>query len=367
VNKVIVLGLLASLAVSGPALAQAAKKPATASAYKAPRNSMGQPEFSGAWSNVSLTPQSRSPLFGTRATFNEAEVKFLEGDQDEKLAKGNAPTDVNAGAVGTEGNVGAYDRGWVDNGAKVMRVRGEARSSMITTPDGQPPLRKGSPARTLPADAGTAEAGMRAVRESAARDMFEGQGSPAAGRGDADNPEARALGERCIIGFGRNAGPPMFPNGWYNNNYNIVQSRNAVVIEVEMVHDARIVRLNDKHRTDGLRPYFGDSIGWYEGDTLVVETTNIPQRQAYNGAWENLKVTERFTRVAGDRLHYAFTLDDPTVWDKPWGGEYEMAALGGRLHEYACHEGNYGMTNILAGARQAEKENAGQRAAAGTQ
>jgi hypothetical protein len=103
-----------------------------------------------------------------------------------------------------------------------------------------------------------------------------------------------------------------------------------------------------------MRPWFGDAIGWWEGDTLVVETTNIPQRQAYRGSWENLKVTERFTRNAKDRLHYQFTIEDPSIWDTAWGGEYEFAPLNGRVLEYACHEGNYALPGILAGARAEE-------------
>jgi hypothetical protein len=147
----------------------------------------------------------------------------------------------------------------------------------------------------------------------------------------------------------------MFPNGWYNNNYQLIQGPTEVAIVVEMVHDVRVVRLNAKHRADRVRPWFGDSIGWYEGETLVVETTHIPKAQAYQGAWENLKVTERFTRVGGERLHYRFTVEDPTVWEKPWGGEYELHPLKGQVFEYACHEGNYALPGILGGAREEEK------------
>jgi hypothetical protein len=155
----------------------------------------------------------------------------------------------------------------------------------------------------------------------------------------------------------------MFPNGWYNNNYLITQGRNEVAIVVEMVHDARNVSLGAKHRTDTVRPWMGDSIGWYEGDTLVVETNHIPQAQAYFGAWENLTVTERFTRTANGRLHYQFSVSDPSMWDKPWGGEYEFHGLKGQVFEYACHEGNYALAGILAGAREEEKRAA--RAKAG--
>jgi hypothetical protein len=155
----------------------------------------------------------------------------------------------------------------------------------------------------------------------------------------------------------------MFSNGFYNNNYQIVQSKEAIAINIEMVHDTRIIRLNGQHRSDGVRPWFGDSIGHWQGESLVVETTNIPQAQAYAGSWENLKVTETFTRVGKDRLRYQFTLEDPTMWDRPWGGEYEFSTLNGRVLEYACHEGNYALEGILAGAR-AEEAKAREKAAA---
>ncbi len=275
------------------------------------------------------------------------EVAKMEAAVVAEVEEGNAPTDPNAPAeaparpanvrpefAAAGGDVGGYNRGWLDPGSQVMRVGGEPRTSLLTTPNGQiPPRKKG--AAPPP-----------------------GFGGGRGGMGSFDNPENRSLGERCIIGFGRNGGPPMFPNGFYNNNYHIVQTPSAVVIEVEMNHDLRIVPLNAKHRTDGQRPYFGDSIGWWEGDTLVVETTNIPQRQAFMGSWENLKVTEKFTRVAKDRVRYQFTVDDSSLWEKPWGGEYEFAPLNGVIYEYACHEGNYALHGILAGARAEEKEKA---------
>ena len=229
-----------------------------------------------------------------------------------------------------------------------MRVHGEPRTSLITTPNGQFPPRKGQPAG---AGAGFGRGG---------------GGGGGGGLGSFDSYETRSLGERCIIGFGRNGGPPMFPNGFYNNNYRIVQTPDAVSTQVEMNHDLRLIRLNSKHRTDDVRPYFGDSIGWWDGDTLVVETTNIPQRQAFAGSWKNLKVTERFTRVGKDRLYYGFTVEDPDTWDKPWGGEYEFAPLQGVIYEYACHEGNYALPGILSGARAQEAEAAKAKAAGGT-
>jgi len=307
-----------------------------------------QPDLSGYWSNSTLTPMTRDAKLGDRLAYTPAETKALEDEESRQVAVGNKPTDPNAPVnapngleskpsfAAAGGDVGGYNRGWLDPGHTVMRVGGQPRTSLITTRNGQIPTRKGGQVADNPYGA---EAG-------------EGSHGPL---GSFDNPENRPIGERCIIGFGRNAGPPMFPNGFYNNNYHIVQTPDAVAIEVEMVHDTRIVRLNAKHRTDGLRPWFGDSVGWWDGDTLVVETTNIPQTQAFMGAWKDLKVTERFTRTK-DRLRYQFTVSDPSSWDQPWGGEYEFAPLSGILYEYACHEGNYALPGILAGARSAEHE-----------
>ncbi len=334
--------------ISAPALAAAlllaapaAPHAGTPAAFTPARNAFGQPDLGGYWTNVSLTPETRAP--GAPAAYTEEQVKRLESAVDKEVADGNAPSDPNAGAPtaggdkpkeGTRaefaaagGAVGGYDRGWLDPGSRVMRVRGEARSSVLTTADGRVPKPKA-------ADAAAPE--------------YRG------GLGSFDNPENRSLGERCIMGFGRNAGPPMLANGFYNNDYQIIQTRDQVAIEIEMVHDVRQVRLNAPHRTDGVRPWMGDSVGRYEGDTLVVETTNIPKSMAYHGSWRDLKVTERFTRLGRDRLLYQFTVDDPTVWDKPWGGEYEFHPLQGVIYEYACHEGNHALGNMLAGARAEE-------------
>jgi hypothetical protein len=226
------------------------------------------------------------------------------------------------------GDVGGYNVGWIDPGSHIMEVNGEFRTSLLTTPDGQVPVRKD---------------GKRPSFFGGERDSY-------------DSYETRSLGERCIIGFGRNAGPPMFPNGFYNNDYQIIQTPTSVAIQVEMVHDMRVIRLNGTHRTDGLRPWMGDSIGHWEGDTLVVETTNIPERQAFFGSWKNLKVTEWFTRVSPTRINYRFQVEDPDNWDKPWGGEYDFAPMKGIIYEYACHEGNYALPSILAGARRQEAE-----------
>ncbi|MDP3740575.1 MAG: hypothetical protein Q8R02_24525 [Hyphomonadaceae bacterium] len=322
-------------------------------AYTAPRLKIGQPDLQGVWSNASLTTQARPAAVKDKKAYTEEEVAKLEAAVVEEVEEGNKRTDPNAGAeIKSEANirpefaaaggaVGGYNRGWLDPGNHVMRVNGEPRTSLYTTPTGAAPPRK----------TGAAPAAAPAPAASVA---LLGA-SPVARGGSFDNMESRGAGERCIVSFGRNGGPPMFANGFYNNNYQIVQSPNSVAIIVEMNHDARIIRLNSKHRNDDVRPYFGDSIGWWEGDTLVVETTNIPQSQQFMGSWKDLKVTEKFKRVADDRLYYSFTIDDPTLWDAPWGGEYEFHPLEpSRLYEYACHEGNYALHGILAGARVQE-------------
>ena len=175
------------------------------------------------------------------------------------------------------------------------------------------------------------------------------------GVGPYDDMELRPLAERCILGFGPVAGPPMFPT-LYNNLKRIVQTENYVMILAEMVHDARVIRLNAEHKPAHIRTWMGDSIGWWEGTTLVVETTNFVARPALNGADENLRVIERFTRIDNDTLNYAFTVEDATVWSDKWSGEYPWPATNEKVYEYACHEGNYAMGNIMRGARLLEAE-----------
>src|SRR6185436_1552502 len=183
--------------------------------------------------------------------------------------------------------------------------------------------------------------------------------------GEFDHPEMRPLADRCVLSFGANAGPPMLPNYFYNNNYTIVQTKDHVMILSEMVHDVRIIRLNDTaHAPASLQKWVGDSIGHWEGDTLVVETTNIRPTQleqtgilwAYRGASANLKVTERFPRTGPETIVYRFTMEDPATYTAPVTGELPFTRIDEMVYEYACHEGNYAMTNILSGERNKEKE-----------
>ncbi len=369
----LLLVTLGAALCAAPLVVSAQQARPSGPAYKAPRNAFGQPDLGGYWTNASLTVQARPAQYGNRLVMTPAEVRQAEGGIQQTIAAGNRNTDPNAPPPAAGVDPGGYNRGWLDPGSAVMRVNGEPRTSFLTTPNGQvPPTKAG-------AAGGRGGAALAALAAAGAGRGGAGRGAAAAGRGGAgrgagavalaaagrggqfDNPENRPVGERCLASFGRNGGPPMFPNGFYNNNYQIIQSRDTIAIDVEMDHDVRLVHMNVPHRTDGVRPWFGDSIGHWQGDTLVVETTNIPRNQAYNGSWENLTVTEKFTRVKADRVLYQFTIHDPTLWDADWGGEYEFAALNGKVEEYACHEGNYALEDVLAGARAAERQAAAAR------
>ena len=189
----------------------------------------------------------------------------------------------------------------------------------------------------------TAEA--RARQQARAKTM--------AGRGQYDHPEYRPLAERCLLSFGPTT--PLVPNYFYNNNLQIVQTPDHVMIMMEMVHDARIVRIGGQHVAKHIRPWMGDSIGHWEGDTLVVDTTNFPPQQNFRGSSENLHVIERFRRADARTINYRFTVEDPTTFTAPFTGEIPFQAMNELIYEYACHEGNYAMGNILRGARLKEK------------
>ena len=254
------------------------------------------------------------------------------------MASTNRPTNPNDPAPPKADDPGGYNTVWIDPGVSFGRIGGEVRTSWLIDPaDGKLPY---SPAgRKLFTDT-----------LASARTNFAG-------------PESRPLGERCILGFGSTAGPPMM-NVLYNNNYQIQQGRDHVVIVVEMNHDARMIPLVDrtKPRTS-LQKWMGDSIGWWDGDTLVVETTNFNPQESlrpYFGASLYLtptaKVSERFTRTSASQILYEFSVDDPKVFTQVWRAQMAMNATTGPMYEYACHEGNYALPGILGGARLAEKE-----------
>jgi hypothetical protein len=346
---------LCVLAVPGMADAQTAgtpTAPVVQPGYTPPRLASGKPDLSGVWTNATSTNLERAASYGDKLILTDEEMAKIELETFARNSRQNAPTPkeiqdnwakiangpdtLDECRSGARGAACGYNAGWTDPGDWVMRVNGEGRTSLITYPsNGRMPKRV----------AGSSTGRTRIVESS----------EESATRGPADNPEDRSLGERCIMSFGISSGPVM-TDQLYNNTYQFVQTDDSFVIWVEMVHDVRIVKLNAKHRTDGINPWMGDSIGWWDGDTLVVETIGFHPLQNLRGGGPKMKVTERFTRVAEDRVHYGFDVQDPDTWVEPWGGEYEFAAVDGSVYEYACHEGNHGLIGILAGAREEEKQ-----------
>jgi hypothetical protein len=298
-----------------------------AKAWTAPRTADGQPDLQGIWSNASLTPFERPKEFAGREFFTEEEAaEFTKTvlDQSNRDRRGATPQeDVN----------GAYNEAWFDRGTKVAS---NLRTSIVVDPpDGRVP--------PLAPEAREAAA----VRAAVQRRPPEG-------------PEDFGLPVRCILW--PTAGPPMVP-GPYNNNYQIVQTHDYVAIDVEMIHDVRIIPLDGRpHLSSAIRRWMGDSVGHWEGDTLVVDTTNFTDKTHFRGSDRNLHVVECFTRIDADTIQYRFTIDDPSAFTRPWTGEIIMSKTLGPLYEYACHEGNYSLANMLAGARAKEKVEAGEAA-----
>lgn len=319
-----------------------------------PMTPWGKPDLTGGWTNNSLTELERESRYGDRIVMTQEELREVEGEREEAKAVERQPSDLSdpdggCDIPGVSGVVCAYNSFWTDPGDTVMRVGGEPRTSFITTPpDGMVPdtidgvqmslIKNGLEEETVARRDGGARSGKRLPVE------------PLPGAGPADDPEIRSVSDRCLLSFGYSTGPVMLPPR-YNSNYFFILTEDTLAIEAEMVHDVRQIRIGGEHRTDGIPRWMGDSIGWWEGDTLVAETINYHPYETIYGSDENLKVTERFTRVALDRILYQFQVEDPTVWAEPWGGEYEFALSDGKVYEYACHEGNYAMPNILAGAR----------------
>ncbi len=341
--------LLAACAASSlvpPAAAQAPER--AAREWVLPRTAFGHPDLQGNWTNATVTPIQRPEGLGPVHTWDE--VARIEGRLEAARADDYADSDPDrdappVGGVFTgdprfdaaSGGTGGYNAFYIDAGERVAIFGGEPRTSLVVDPpDGRIP-------------ALSAEGRERFAERRALERRF----------GPYDNPENRPLAERCIMSFGSNAGPPMLPNYFYNNNYTIVQTPDHVMIMTEMVHDVRIIRLGEPRRLPGhIRPWMGDSWGRWEGDTLVVETTNLHPDQTLRGMSpsDEFRVVERFTRADERTIHYEFTVEDPRTWSGPWSGEVPFTRLDGLVYEYACHEGNYAMENVLRGARAEERE-----------
>ena len=310
--------------------------------YQPPRMPDGTPDMQGIWTNASVTALERPPHLNTlvvsAAQARAWETQALAGSRSDAL-----PTDPEAPAlpVGSSDGVGGYNRFWIDFGTKVAQIDGEYRSSWIVEPgNGKLPW--------------SSQGGAKARQAAMTAYMT------------ANDHEVRSPGERCIIGYGSSGGPPMI-NVLYNNNYQIVQTPDTVAILVEMNHNARLIRIGGAHRDKALRGWLGDSIGRWEGDTLVVDTVNFHPDASMRFGLRNrfylsadAVVEERFTRVADDAIFYEFTVDDPAIYTRPWRAEMVLRRTAGPIYEYACHEANYSMVGILAGARRQEAQAAGE-------
>ncbi|WP_421937521.1 hypothetical protein [Phenylobacterium sp.] len=298
--------------------------------YKAPRNAVGQPDLQGVWTNTSLTWLQRAPIFkGLVAT--EAEEKMMMAGF-KQMAGGLLDTHVDPNLPAPPVVKDAPQADILEMDLKLARIGGQPRSSWIIDPaDGKLPF---------------TDAGKKAARQSG--DNYDG-------------PEGRPLEERCLIAIGSSEGPPMMNTG-FNGHYQIVQTKDHVAIHIEMNHDVRIIRLTDKRRPPaGILPWMGDSIGWWEGDTLVVETVNFHPK-TYIGSltggfmWSPKgRLVERFTRTGPNDILYEFAAEDPVMFTKPWKAQMPLRAAKGPIYEYACHEGNYSLPNALTGARYEEK------------
>jgi len=286
------------------------------------------PDLQGIWTNATLTPLERPASLAGKTTLTDAEAAVFEKAQQDELQSGDGKSDSDFHRRAGSGETGGYNALFIDRGSQLARVDGVKRTSLIIDPpDGKvPPLTPEARER------------LRTMR-----------------RGSTDSAKDRPLSERCLMSFGSSSGPPMLPV-LYNNNYQIVQTPDTVVILIEMIHDARIIRMNAAHDPPDVRKWMGDSVGHWEGDTLVVDTTNFSSQIVFRGSSQNLHIVERFTRVDAKTLLYRATIDDPTTFTKPWTLEYPFLATAGPIYEYACHEGNYAIVDILGGARKQESE-----------
>jgi hypothetical protein len=328
VAVVIGVALLRPVPVAGQA-GPAAKVATPTNTWAAPRTPDGQPDLQGVWDYRTITPLQRPKELGTKEFFTDEEAANFEKEENRRQNRDLIDSEK-GGLQYPPGGVIPYNELWYDRGNKVA---GTKRTSLIVDPpDGRlPPW--------------TPEGQKKANLRAAAR-RNDQLGHPLA-----DSWEDRPLQERCIMGL--NSGPPMTPDA-YNNNFQLFQTPGYVVILNEMVHSARIVPLDGRPH-GSIRQWKGDSVGRWEGDTLVVDTTNFKRETSLDGSSANTHLIERFTRTGANTLLYEFTVDDPTMWTRPWTAVIPTSKSEDPIYEYACHEGNSGMTGILAGARAEEK------------
>ena len=326
-RAILMIAALAAMALSVPVSGQVSGR-----GYSVPRTPDGQPDLQGFWTNDTVTPLERPAEFGNKEFLTAEEAAaYAKKRNDQFLAQ---PKD----------NIHYDDAIWqAENYSKDVRLR----TSLVTDPrDGKlPPL--------------TPEARQREAARVANR----------AGTGVSDSAQTRSLAERCIS-WG-NVGPPMIPPTYYAN-FQILQSRDTVVISHELMHDTRIIYLDGHaHPPPAIQYLAGHSRGRWEGDTLVVDTTNFTDQTNFRGPpattrqeishTRSLHVIERFTRTDKNTIHYEFTVEDPATWSRPWSGEMSIRSMEGPIYEYACHEGNYGLANILRAQRMQDAKDAAAR------
>jgi hypothetical protein len=321
--NLVAAAMTAAFLIPGPASSQTAKPKASSKTWSAPRTPDGQPDMQGIWSNAILIPLERPANLKDKAFFTDEEAKaYIK----QMIEQGNK--DRRDGA-GTDADVArAYNDFWWDRGTGIVKT---LRTSLVTDPpDGRiPPL--------------TPLAQQRAAQVREARRLHP-----------ADGPEDRPLMERCILL--NSAGPPMTPSA-YNNNYQVVQTAQTFVVLNEMIHDTRVIPLDGRpHVPASIRLWLGDSRGRWQGDTMVVDTTNFTGETPFRGSGPNLHLTERFTRTDPETLLYEYTMDDPESFTKPWSAAITSIRTTGPILEYACNEGNYGMEGLLSAARAEEKK-----------
>jgi hypothetical protein len=312
-------------------VAQVSPSAKTANTWSPARTLDGQFDLEGVWDFSTITPLERPSSLGDKQTFTDEEAVAFEREENRRQNR-DLIDPKKGGAQYLPGSVIPYNEFWYERGNKII---GDKRTSLIIDPpDGRiPPL--------------TPEAQQRldALAAVAREEQL--------GRVRADSPQSRSLADRCILGF--NAGPPMTP-GAYNNYVQITQAAGLVTLVVEMVHDVRIIPVDGRpHLPSRIRQYKGDSRGRWEGRTLVIDTTNFLRETAFRGSSANLHLVERLTRIDANTLLYEFTVDDPKTWTKPWTAAIPMKKVDAPIYEYACHEGNYALRNILAGARAQER------------
>jgi hypothetical protein len=293
-----------------------------AKTYAPPKTPDGRPDLQGVWTNATVTPLERPADLKDKAFFTPAEAAAYAKQVVERnnADRRDGPPEADVGR--------AYNDAWYDRGTKVVKT---LRTSLVVDPpDGRIPS-------------------MVPEAQKRQQERFAGN------RGHQfDGPENRSLAERCLIW--PTLGPPMLPS-FYNNNYQIVQGPGYVAILSEMIHDVRIIPTDGRpHLPSHVRLWIGDSRGRWEGNTLVVDTTNFSDKTAWRGSSENLHLIERFTRTDPTTLLYEVTIEDPSTWPRPWKIEVPMQKTDGPIYEYACQEGNYAMKGMLAGARAEEKE-----------